>query len=50
MVYTGLSFHFSCQAEVEEYRKMKEMTIVGRNVPRPVKNFHEILFPGMKRK
>lgn len=35
------------QAEVEEYRKSKEMTISGRGVPRPVKNFTEMLFPGI---
>ncbi|XP_028395147.1 ATP-dependent RNA helicase dbp2-like [Dendronephthya gigantea] len=33
------------QAEVEEYRKSKEMTLSGRGVPRPVKNFSEMLFP-----
>ena len=35
------------QVEVEQYRKSKEMTLSGRNVPRPVKNFNEMSFPGM---
>ena len=35
------------QGEVEQYRKSKEMTLSGRNVPRPVKNFNEMSFPGM---
>ena len=35
------------QSEVEQYRKSKEMTLSGRNVPRPVKNFSEMSFPGM---
>jgi hypothetical protein len=35
------------QAEVEQYRQTKEMTLYGHNVPRPVKHFSEMLFPGI---
>jgi hypothetical protein len=35
------------QSEVEEYRKSKEMTLSGRGVPRPVRHFSEMSFPGM---
>ncbi|KIJ51056.1 hypothetical protein M422DRAFT_224490 [Sphaerobolus stellatus SS14] len=31
--------------EVEEYRKVKEMRVAGRNVPKPVTSFEEIGFP-----
>ena len=34
------------QAEVEVYRKSKEMTLSGRGVPRPVRHFAEMSFPG----
>ncbi|EJF56503.1 DEAD-domain-containing protein [Dichomitus squalens LYAD-421 SS1] len=31
--------------EIEEFRKLKEMKVQGRNVPRPVTSFDEIGFP-----
>ncbi|KAH2470876.1 ATP-dependent RNA helicase dbp2 [Aspergillus fumigatus] len=33
------------EREVEEFRKKHEMTVQGRNVPRPVENFDEAGFP-----
>ncbi|KAK5271119.1 ATP-dependent RNA helicase dbp2, partial [Exophiala xenobiotica] len=33
------------QREVDEFRKVKEITIQGRNVPRPVETFDEAGFP-----
>ena len=32
--------------EIEEYRQRKEITIFGRNVPKPVFTFEEAGFPG----
>ncbi|KIV90368.1 ATP-dependent RNA helicase dbp2 [Exophiala mesophila] len=34
------------QREVDEFRKAKEITVQGRNVPRPVETFDEAAFPG----
>lgn len=31
--------------EIEEFRRLKEMKVQGRNVPRPVSSFDEIGFP-----
>lgn len=33
-------------AEVEEYRKLREITVEGRDIPKPVKSFRDVGFPG----
>ncbi|KAL0853301.1 hypothetical protein Bca101_058453 [Brassica carinata] len=33
------------EAEVEEYRKMREITVEGRDIPKPVKSFRDVGFP-----
>jgi len=33
------------ESEVEEYRKRKEITVEGRDVPKPVKSFDDARFP-----
>lgn len=33
--------------DVEEYRKTREITIEGRDVPKPIKSFSDIGFPGL---
>ena len=37
------------QAEVDEYRRKREIHVVGTGVPRPVTNFEEASFPGEHR-
>lgn len=32
--------------EVEEYRQRREITVEGRDVPKPVKSFRDVGFPG----
>lgn len=32
--------------EVEEYRLRREITVDGRDVPKPVKSFRDVGFPG----
>jgi ATP-dependent RNA helicase DDX5/DBP2 len=32
--------------EVEEYRLRREITVEGRDVPKPVKSFRDVGFPG----
>lgn len=34
------------EAEVEEYRKLREITVEGRDIPKPVKSFRDVGFPG----
>ena len=34
------------EAEVEEYRKKREITVEGRDIPKPVKSFRDVGFPG----
>ena len=34
------------EREVEEYRKRREITVEGRDVPKPVKSFRDVGFPG----
>lgn len=34
------------EREVEEYRQQREITVEGRDVPKPVKNFRDVGFPG----
>lgn len=34
------------EREMEEYRKQREITVEGRDVPKPVKSFRDIGFPG----
>lgn len=34
------------EADVDEYRKKREITVEGRDVPKPVKSFHDVGFPG----
>ncbi|WZZ47746.1 hypothetical protein YC2023_044005 [Brassica napus] len=33
------------EAEVEEYRKKREITVEGRDIPKPVKSFRDVGFP-----
>lgn len=35
------------EGEVEEYRRRREITIEGRDVPKPIKSFHDVGFPGI---
>jgi ATP-dependent RNA helicase DDX5/DBP2 len=32
--------------EVEEYRKLREITVEGKDIPKPVKSFRDVGFPG----
>lgn len=34
------------EREVEEYRQRREITVDGRDIPKPVKSFHDVGFPG----
>lgn len=34
-------------AEVNEYRQQREITVEGRDIPKPVKSFHDAGFPGI---
>lgn len=34
------------EREVDEYRKQREITVEGHNVPKPVKSFEDVGFPG----
>lgn len=34
------------ERDVEEYRKRREITVEGRDVPKPVKGFEDVGFPG----
>ena len=34
------------EREVEEYRQRREITVEGRDIPKPVKNFRDVGFPG----
>lgn len=34
------------EAEVEEYRLRREITVEGKDVPKPVKSFQDVGFPG----
>lgn len=34
------------EAEVDEYRLRREITVEGRDVPKPVKTFNDVGFPG----
>lgn len=34
------------EREVEEYRQQREITVEGRDVPKPVKSFCDVGFPG----
>lgn len=34
------------EVEVEEYRKRREITVEGRDVPKPIKSFRDTGFPG----
>lgn len=36
------------ESEVEEYRKKREITVEGRDVPKPIKTFADARFPGNK--
>lgn len=35
------------EADVEEYRLRREITIEGKDVPKPVKSFRDVGFPGI---
>lgn len=35
------------ESDVEEYRRRREITVDGKDVPKPVKSFHDVGFPGM---
>lgn len=34
------------EKDVEDYRKRREITVEGRDVPKPVKSFRDVGFPG----
>ena len=34
------------EAEIEEYRRKREITVEGRDVPKPVREFLDVGFPG----
>lgn len=34
-------------SDVEEYRQRREITVEGRDVPKPVKSFSDVGFPGI---
>lgn len=34
------------ERDVEEYRQQREITVEGRDVPKPVRSFHDMGFPG----
>lgn len=34
------------ESEVEEYRLTREITVEGQDVPKPVKSFRDVRFPG----
>lgn len=34
------------ERDVEEYRQRREITVEGRDVPKPVKSFRDVGFPG----
>lgn len=35
------------EADVVEYRRRREITVEGRDVPKPVKSFDDVGFPGI---
>lgn len=35
------------ESEVEEYRLRREITVEGQDVPKPVKSFRDVRFPGI---
>lgn len=35
------------EQEVEAYRRKREITVEGKDVPKPVKEFKDVGFPGM---
>lgn len=35
------------ESDVEEYRRRREITVEGKDVPKPVKSFHDVGFPGI---
>lgn len=35
------------ESDVEEYRRRREITVEGKDVPRPVKSFNDVGFPGI---
>ena len=34
------------ESDVEEYRRRREITVEGKDVPKPVKSFNDVGFPG----
>ena len=42
----SIAFLLILQEEVETYRSSKEITITGRNYPKPVQSFEEMNLPG----
>ena len=34
------------ESDVDEYRLMREITVEGQDVPKPVKSFRDVRFPG----
>lgn len=34
------------EKEVDEYRLQREITVEGRDVPKPIKSFEDVGFPG----
>lgn len=46
-LFKSLLFVFELQQEVEHYRRDKEVTVKGRDCPKPIIKFHEANFPSM---
>lgn len=36
------------ESDVEDYRRRREITVEGRDVPKPVKSFQDVGFPGVR--
>ena len=45
-VNSTLWFLFHVQQEVDEFRRTRELSVSGRNVPKPVFTFEDASFPG----
>lgn len=43
--YIFILFRFRPETEINEYRDSKEITLIGEEVPKPVKSFSEAGFP-----
>lgn len=43
--FIKITFVFQWQQEIEQYRRSKEVTVKGRDCPKPILKFHEAAFP-----